>query len=141
MDQPFPRKIASRGKTPGANWKIDPLFERYPLSFAFANKLSSQAPPSTTPLAWTRGLQENGYWKDSGADYPSPYGNTGGYIVFLDGHVEWHENLNKDGGVLLHYVTQEPTANIKEALSPNAEILEFPSTSDHTPIYSNASNR
>lgn len=126
IELPPPRKIASPKEQPNASWEIDKIFARYPLSFAFANKLSSQAPASTTPLAWTRGLKENGYWENAKADYPSPYGNTGGYIVFLDGHVKWYTDLNKDDGALLHYVTREPTANIKEALSPGAEIMEFP---------------
>jgi prepilin-type N-terminal cleavage/methylation domain-containing protein len=46
------------------------------------------APATTTPIAWTRGLNlETGVWAaDEGV-----YGDAGGFIAFLDGHVEWFE--------------------------------------------------
>jgi prepilin-type N-terminal cleavage/methylation domain-containing protein len=46
------------------------------------------APATTTPIAWTRGLDTStGTWSaDTGV-----YGDAGGFVAFLDGHVEWFE--------------------------------------------------
>jgi prepilin-type N-terminal cleavage/methylation domain-containing protein/prepilin-type processing-associated H-X9-DG protein len=45
------------------------------------------APATTTPIAWTRGLNlSSGNWENG------IYGNEGGLVAFLDGHVEWFEN-------------------------------------------------
>ncbi|MDP3073985.1 MAG: prepilin-type N-terminal cleavage/methylation domain-containing protein [Opitutaceae bacterium] len=44
--------------------------------------------PATTPIVFTRGLQANGTWNiNSGV-----YKDTGGYIAFLGGNVEWFTN-------------------------------------------------
>jgi prepilin-type N-terminal cleavage/methylation domain-containing protein len=46
------------------------------------------APATTTPIAWTRGLDlETGNWDAS----KGVYGDAGGFVAFLDGHVEWFE--------------------------------------------------
>jgi prepilin-type N-terminal cleavage/methylation domain-containing protein len=45
-----------------------------------------QAPATTTPIAWSRGLNTT-----SGAWSGGVFGDDGGFIVFLDGHVEWFE--------------------------------------------------
>ena len=33
---------------------------------------------------WTRGLQSDGTWAPD-----SPFHGQGGYVVFMDGHIEW----------------------------------------------------
>ena len=58
--------------------------------------------PSTAPLAWTRGLQPDGSWS-----FDSPFYGEGGFILFLDGHVEFHETVD---GALLNFETKEPTS-------------------------------
>lgn len=95
-----------------------------PVSWALTAGISPRAPVSTTPLAWTRGLNTNGYW-----DTDSPWEGAGGHIVYLDGHVEWHENLvgdNPNGeGLLVRYTDKGATTNIIETLNPDARILEI----------------
>lgn len=45
------------------------------------------APATTTPIAWSRGLStEDGTWSDG------VFGSEGGFVAFLDGHVEWFES-------------------------------------------------
>lgn len=63
-----------------------------PVSWTLATGISPRAPVSTTPLAWTRGLKSNGYWAPD-----SPWEGWGGHIVYLNGHVEWYNNLVGDG--------------------------------------------
>lgn len=118
----FPRVVASPSGT--GDWAIDSDFQGFPLSFAVASRLSSQAPASTTPIAWTRGLQTSGQWAALDASSPGVYGADGGHIAFLDGHVTFYQNLSDEGGQLVHYTTKRPTANIQEALSPNALGLD-----------------
>ena len=69
-----------------------------PFSISLVAGLSSDAPGSTTPLAWTRGLQPDGSWS-----FDSPFYGEGGFILFLDGHVEFHETVD---GALLNFETQ-----------------------------------
>ena len=40
---------------------------------------------STTPVAFTRGLQADGTWSNTGV-----FGTKGGFIAFLDGSVKWY---------------------------------------------------
>lgn len=71
--------------------------------------------PSTTPIAWTRGLQPDGTWaKDS------PYGGDGGYIVFLGGNVAFHRDLKRDP--LTRFDGAGNTSDIRAALPPDAVI-------------------
>lgn len=95
-------------------------FNNFPLSFTVASKVRSNAPPSTTPIAWTRGLKaDEGTWDaDTGV-----YGSKGGFIAFLDGHVEWFTNLNDENG-LVKYNDGGLTNKIREALNHEARICE-----------------
>jgi prepilin-type N-terminal cleavage/methylation domain-containing protein/prepilin-type processing-associated H-X9-DG protein len=83
------------------------------------------APLTTTPIACTRGLKEDGTWSTAGV-----YGTKGGYIAFLDGHVEWFENLTDGGGKLLTYGDSTPTPDITKAISAEALILSVGGTAD-----------
>jgi prepilin-type processing-associated H-X9-DG protein len=101
---------------------ISDEFKSAPLSFAFASSIPTHAPASTTPVAWTRGLREDGTWDRK----TSPYQGNGGHIAFLDGHVVWYKRLDKNEPSmrLVKFGSSEATSNIKEALPPNVEILE-----------------
>ncbi len=123
----LPVVIATPPASGTGNWRLHPAFDGFPLSFAVANRLSPQAPP-TTPLAWTRGLMMNGRWADESASTPGVYGSAGGHVLRLDGSVEFHEDLNEGGGRLLHYQTRQPTGNLRDALGPHAEILDSAGT-------------
>ena len=46
-------------------------------------------------------------------------------IVFLDGHVEFLNDLAEDGGLLVDYRSRRPTSDIAAALPPGAKALRF----------------
>lgn len=73
-----------------------PWDTQIPIAYTIAIGHSPQAPASTTPLLWTRGLTPSGTWKKD-----SPWGGKGGHIAFLDGHVEFYHKLGPDEGQLL----------------------------------------
>jgi prepilin-type N-terminal cleavage/methylation domain-containing protein/prepilin-type processing-associated H-X9-DG protein len=62
-----------------------------PKSWAFVIGLSTSAPSTTTPVIWTYGLSTAGKWSTT----KSPWKGTGGHMAFLDGHVEWFDQLNQ----------------------------------------------
>jgi prepilin-type N-terminal cleavage/methylation domain-containing protein/prepilin-type processing-associated H-X9-DG protein len=75
------------------------------------------------PIAYSRGLREGstapGTWADSkiNFDLGGIFGNKGGLIAFLDGHVEWFANLGTgDRCALEKYGTTATTNKIYEAL-------------------------
>ncbi len=117
----LPKRIFDTPSPHAATAKINSDFQAIPISYALVAQLAGTTDPSCTPIAWTRGLQENGHWASD-----SPYAGEGGHIVFLDGHVAWYEKLVNDKGQgLLHTHTQgAPTANIKETLPATAIIWE-----------------
>lgn len=73
------------------------------------------AHPSTTPIAWTRGLRPDGTWSKD-----SPYDGDGGYIVFLGGNVAFYRDLKRDP--LTRFDGQGTTTDIRQALPPDAVI-------------------
>lgn len=91
---------------------INPAFSKLPLSVEIVAALPNGRPTST-PIAWTRGLQSDGTWP---AD--SPWQGDGGHIAYLDGHVEWATKFSS-----YKYGTNIPTTNIREALPPGTVIL------------------
>ncbi len=121
--KPIPSHIAFPDKE-FKRWELDKVFRDYPLSVTVVKGISVNANPSTTPVAWTRGLRLNGRWAPLTDNYPGVYGEKGGFIAFLDGHVKWYSNLNENGGLLTHYITRKPTSNIFDALPPNASVLD-----------------
>jgi prepilin-type N-terminal cleavage/methylation domain-containing protein len=119
----IPVVIATPPAGGSGDWTLHPDFAALPLSFAVANRLSVQA-PATTPLAWTRGLTTAGTWAPEEAANPGVYGDEGGHVLFLNGEVSFYADLGADGGRLLDYRTRQPTGNLANALSPNAEGLD-----------------
>jgi prepilin-type N-terminal cleavage/methylation domain-containing protein len=99
---------------------INPKFQGVSLAFAaagFPPGTDITKLPVTTPLAWTRGLQPNGIWSKDHA----PYGDWGGFIVFVGGNLEKFKNID---GKLVKFGTTQPTSDIREALPPGTRILE-----------------
>ncbi len=94
-------------------------FKALTLSFSFVVKLPSGLCPSTAPIAWSRGLKEDGTWDEK----EGVWGSTGGYVAFLDGHIEWYDNVKDTDKQFCHYSTYAPTSSYKEALGPNAVVL------------------
>ena len=82
--------------------------------------LSPNAQASITPLVWTRGHQgASGLW-----DADTPWEGDGGHIAFMDGHVTFYENTTDQ---LVDASTNNPTADIEDAIGTNANILELSS--------------
>jgi prepilin-type N-terminal cleavage/methylation domain-containing protein/prepilin-type processing-associated H-X9-DG protein len=106
------------GSGTGAGFTIDGEFQAATPSYAVVAGLAPNAPSTTTPLLFTRGLTASGTW-GTGA----PWGDSGGHIAFLDGHVKFYKDLSANGGELVHYTTKGRTANIQNAISPGAVIL------------------
>lgn len=94
-------------------------FKALPLSFSFVVNLPSGLCPSTAPIAWSRGLKEDGMWDET----EGIWGNAGGYVAFLDGHIEWYNNLKDPETQFCHHSTYESTPSYAEALGPNIQVL------------------
>jgi hypothetical protein len=67
-----------------ADGTVNPDFAQATLSVVFAAAIPPNSPPATTPIMWTRGMQSDGTWAPD-----SPFHGQGGYVVFMDGHMEW----------------------------------------------------
>jgi type II secretory pathway pseudopilin PulG len=85
-------------------------------SYCAICNIPTDADLSTTPIAYTRGLQDDGLWdKKYGI-----YGSTGGFIAFADGHVKWFDG---DKPVkLLRWDRSGYTHNIREAVPADARF-------------------
>lgn len=79
-----------------------------PVGYDFAIAVSGNAPSTTTPLLWTRGLNTSGTW---GKD--TPWG-LGGHIAYLDGHVSFYTELGDEDGQLVDPDTGNLTTNIND---------------------------
>jgi hypothetical protein len=101
--------------------RLDPDFANSTLSIVMAANFPADVRAATTPVAWTRGLQADGKWSPD-----SPWGTRGGYIAFIDGDVQWYDQVYANptqGPTLTKYGTNETTTDIREALPPGAIIL------------------
>jgi len=112
---------------------LNPEFKKAKLSVAVPLGTLNTSLPSTTPIAWTRGLQPDGTWAKH-----SPYGNEGGHIAFIGGNVHYYRNLTDAGGQLTRYDGSGKTANILEALPPGTRIGEYIPTAEEQKTWSAA---
>ena len=111
----IPKRVGYQDKS--QKWHKDEDFSKLPLSLVFITGLSPYAPLSTTPLAYTRGLNvKKSEWSNG------TYGNEGGFIVFLDGHVQFFTTLNNS---LIKYGTAEYTSDIREAVNVQAQAFDW----------------
>jgi hypothetical protein len=101
--------LAADGKS------LEPHFAAVRPSFAAAVRGLNANLPSTTPIAWTRGLQPDGTWSKD-----SPYGGEGGHIVFLGGNVSWFRKITPADGLIDR--DGKPTTDIRAALPADAVI-------------------
>ncbi len=98
----------------GQKWKINPEFKAFPISWEVANRTDPNA-PTKTPLVWSRGLKSNGFWDEE----TGVFKQDGGYIAFVDAHVEWFSSLKDEQtgqGVLNAYNKTNRTYNIAQAI-------------------------
>ncbi len=77
----IPQTVLTADSTDGS---VNPEFASANLSIVIAASIPPNSPPATTPILWTRGLQSDGTWAPD-----SPFHGQGGYVVFMDGHIEW----------------------------------------------------
>ncbi len=84
-------------------------FDEIELSWVCLCPIPNDAPIETTPLLYSAGLDTNkGQWT-----LESIYGQEGGFIVYLDGHVKFYNHLKDQ---LINYQTGRPTSYIQEAV-------------------------
>lgn len=94
------------------------------ISYTVVVNMSPNAPASTTPLLWTKGLAKDGTWSST-----SPWQGKGGHIGFMDGHTEFFPNLTED-----EYKLQPGSAStLTEATSDVTEAIKTTSTTDVYP--------
>lgn len=87
--------------------------------------MSSNANASTTPLLWTKGLQTSGFWEPT----ENPWGNDGGHILFMDGHVSFYDNVAEPPQLVGNQASGNAgnsTQDINDAIasSESAEVLD-----------------
>ncbi len=103
----------------GEESEINPAFLESGISFQLIGGLNVDL-PSTTPIAFTRGLREDGHWdRENGV-----YGSQGGHLVFLGGNVRWTRDLTSE--FQLAALSGEPTENILETLTPDHAVYGHP---------------
>jgi len=100
------------------NFTIDSEFQAATPSYAVVAGLAPNAPSTTTPLLFTRGLSASGTW-----EITSPWGDNGGHIGFLDGHVKFYKDLSSNGGEMVNYSSKSRSSDINTAISPGAVVL------------------
>ena len=125
LTQPLPPALVQPVGSSSARWRPVDDFADWPVGIAVASGLSPLSPPSTTPVAWTRGLEADGTWQEVGSARAGVYGADGGFIAFLDGHVGFFSNLGDEGGQLLHFTDGTRTADIREALGPGVVVYDY----------------
>ena len=119
---PRPGWVGARGGD--GRWVLDPAFSGFPLSVAVAAGIPAGGDPSTTPVAWTRGLGRDGRWNPSDQGRPAVLASEGGYVAFLDGHVSYYRHLGQGGPRLKRRLDGSPTVDIAEAAGPGTTGLD-----------------
>lgn len=91
--------------------QINAAFDGKDLSFAVLIGLNVSSHPSTTPIAWTRGLESTGgLWATDNAIY----GSEGGHIVFMGGNVAFYRNVVDR---LVIPTSGQATSNIQDVIA------------------------
>ncbi len=80
---------------------------------------------TTKHLICKKGLQTSGFWDPA----ENPWGNDGGHIVFMDGHVTFYDNVAEPAQLVQNSNAATPgdaTADITAAInsSANASVLD-----------------
>jgi prepilin-type N-terminal cleavage/methylation domain-containing protein len=85
---------------------IAALEEKTP-SFEFVGGLK-MSDPATTPIAFTRGLNAQGFWDDNQGAYRS----AGGHVIFLGGNVQYYPSIDNH----LVNTAGKPTSDIRQTI-------------------------
>ena len=100
-----------------------PTFNAATLSYMVVSGLTTNR-PSTTPVAFTRGLQSDGTWAQVGtAPANSVYGTDGGHIAFLGGNVAFYPTLAVGSAQKLAAVNEAQTENVLLTLLPSEGVV------------------
>jgi type II secretory pathway pseudopilin PulG len=86
------------------------------ISYCTITGLEGNIPLNTTPIAFTRGLQENGTWNATAG----LYGDKGGYVVYGDGHVTWFDGSKP--AKFLKWDGSDYTSDMRQALPTGTRI-------------------
>ncbi len=96
-------------------------FQNAYLSFNAVSGLTTNR-PSTTPVAFTRGLRGDGTWAPStGTPAGGVYGEDGGHIAFLGGNVAFYPSLS--GASRLAAIDGTQSNEILETLLSNEAVV------------------
>ena len=94
------------------------------IGYAGVVGMSGNANGSTTPLIWTKGLQTNGFWDPA----VNPWGANGGHIAFMDGHIEYHENIAEPKQLVGNSAASsagQTTENINDAVDSTENVTIY----------------
>ena len=92
------------------------------IGYAAVTGMSANANGSTTPLIWTKGLQNSGFWDPA----VNPWGNDGGHIAFMDGHVEFFDNVAEPPQLVQNSAAAnagDSTADIVQAVESTDNVV------------------
>jgi hypothetical protein len=67
----------------------------------------------------------DGTWREAIGDSGGIYGEAGGFIAFLDGHVEFFPNITDGQTMLTHYYSGEKTSKISETVNRGARAISW----------------
>jgi hypothetical protein len=109
---------------------LEPQFQKLKPSWAVALGEITANSPSTTPIAWTRGLKTDGTWAPH-----SPNGTEGGHVVFLGGNVVFYRDAQD---AFQRFDGKGTTSNILEALPPGARIAQYEPTHEERVAWAEA---
>ena len=119
----LPKLVGSRQADgsfePNSDWSSS---DESIIGYAGVVNMSGNANGSTTPLIWTKGLQNTGYWDPSA----NPWGANGGHIAFMDGHIEYHENIAEPKQLVENSAAADAgntTANIEAAVKSTDTVI------------------
>ena len=103
----------------GDSRTVDPDFSNAEDEISYEMARLSPNSASTTPLAWTKGLQSDGTWEEELEK--SPWGTEGGHILFGGGNVEFFDQIDLGE---LRYPDGKPTKNISDCFTETDRILQ-----------------
>jgi type II secretory pathway pseudopilin PulG len=122
--RPLPRQVLAPGTA-----APDDAFQNFPLSFVVIVGISPDDDPAATPLAYSRGLdQQTGKWRPQSGDDGGVYGQSGGFVAFLDGHVSWYSSLDENGGALVNFENGRGTASICDGVRSGTKAIDWTGT-------------
>jgi prepilin-type N-terminal cleavage/methylation domain-containing protein len=102
---------------------LDSTFLSASPSYEFVGGLKT-SDPATTPVVYTRGLQTNGSWSLTSGVYK----DTGGFVGYLGGNVEFYSNVAAPVAVFTSNNSGRRIGNIQQAIPTTARLWGVPPT-------------